>query len=89
MKNRRRELRLTSRDDDLMIEAAGLLGISVSEFVLDRAVADAETVVDAHRSIRLQPDSYFRFLKSLDGPMKSQQQLLKQIKSSRPFKHAN
>jgi uncharacterized protein (DUF1778 family) len=52
-------------------------------------VADAEKVVEAHRSIRLQPDSYFRFLKSLDGPMKSQQQLLKQIKSSRPFKHAN
>lgn len=89
MKNRRRELRVTSRDDDLMIEAAGLLGVTVSEFVLDRVVADAEKVVDAHRSIRLQPDSYLRFLKSLDGPVKSQQQLLKQIKLSRPFKHAN
>ena len=52
-KDHRRELRLSSTDDDLITEAAGLLGLSVSEFLLGRAVADAEAIVDAHRSLRL------------------------------------
>jgi len=57
-KDHRRELRLSSTDDDLITEAAGLLSMTVSEFLLGRAVADAETIVDAHRSVRLQRASY-------------------------------
>jgi uncharacterized protein (DUF1778 family) len=88
-KDHRRELRLSSSDDDLITEAAGLLGLSVSEFLLDRAVADAETVVDAHRSVRLQQDSYDRFLAALDSPPKPVSKLVDQIRKSRALKHAN
>jgi uncharacterized protein (DUF1778 family) len=88
-KDHRRELRLSSSDDDLITEAAGLLGLSVSEFLLGRAVADAEAVVDAHRSIRLRPDSYDRFLAALDAPPKPVTKLVNQIRKSRALKHAD
>ncbi|MHB1712481.1 MAG: type II toxin -antitoxin system TacA 1-like antitoxin, partial [Acidimicrobiales bacterium] len=39
--------------DDLIVEAAGLAGVSVSEFLLDRAVAGAEALVHAHHAIQL------------------------------------
>jgi uncharacterized protein (DUF1778 family) len=89
LKNKRRELRIASQDDDLIVEAAGLLGVSVSQFLIDRAVADAEEVVEAHRSIRLQPDSYKRFLAALDQPTRTSHELLKQITASRPIKHVD
>lgn len=88
-KDHRRELRLSSSDDDLITEAAGLLGLSVSEFLLGRAVADAEAIVDAHRTVRLQQDSYDRFLLALDAPPKPVAKLVDQIRKSRPLKHAD
>jgi uncharacterized protein (DUF1778 family) len=88
-KDHRRELRLSSSDDDLITEAAGLLGLSVSEFLLGRAVADAEAIVDAHRTVRLQQGSYDRFLLALDAPPKPVAKLVDQIRKSRPLKHAD
>ena len=88
-KDHRRELRLSSSDDDLITEAAGLLGLSVSEFLLGRAVADAEAIVDAHRTVRLQQDSYERFLLALDAPPKPVAKLVDQIRKSRPLKHTD
>jgi uncharacterized protein (DUF1778 family) len=87
-KDHRRELRLSSTDDDLITEAAGLLGMTVSEFLLGRAVADAEAIVDAHRSVRLQRASYDRFLAALDAPPKPVSKLVEQIRKSRALKHA-
>ena len=88
-KDHRRELRLSSSDDDLITEAAGLLGVSVSEFLLDRAVADAEAVVDAHRTVRLQQEGYDRFLAALDGPAKPRHRLVEEIRKSRTLKHGD
>lgn len=89
LKDKRRELRITSQDDDLIVEAAGLAGVSVSEFLIDRALKDAEELVEAHRSIRLQSDSYERFLTALDRPAQAPQELLRQIRASRPIKHVD
>ena len=88
-KDHRRELRLSSSDDDLITEAAGLLGMSVSEVLLGRAVADAEAIVDAHRTIRLQEEHYEVFLAALDAPPRTLPKLLEQIRKSRPLKHAD
>lgn len=88
-KDKRRELRIASQDDDVIVEAAGLVGVSVSEFLIDRALKDAEELVEAHRSIQLQSDSYKRFLVSLDRPAQAPQELLRQIKASRPIKHVD
>jgi uncharacterized protein (DUF1778 family) len=87
-KDHRRELRLSSSDDDLITEAAGLLGLSVSEFLLNRAVADAEAIVEAHRTVRLQENAYERFLAVLDEPARPIGHLVDQIRKSRPIKHA-
>ena len=57
-KDKRREVRISADDDDLLAEAAGLTGVSVSEFLLDRAIADAATIVDAHRAIQLAEDDH-------------------------------
>lgn len=88
-KDHRRELRLSSSDDDLITEAAGLLGVSVSEFLLGRAVADAVAVVEAHHAIRLQQDSYDRFIAALDKPARPVSKLVEQIRKSRPLKHVD
>ncbi|MHB8449897.1 MAG: type II toxin-antitoxin system TacA family antitoxin [Mycobacteriales bacterium] len=88
-KDHRRELRLSSSDDDLITEAAGLLGLSVSEFLLGRAVTDAEAIVDAHRTVRLQQESFDQFLAALDGPAKPIPELVDQIRKSRALKHVD
>ncbi len=88
-KDHRRELRLSSNDDDLITEAAGLLGLSVSEFLLNRAVADAEAIIEAHRTVRLQEDAYERFLAVLDAPPQPVGQLVDLIRKSRPLEHAD
>jgi uncharacterized protein (DUF1778 family) len=87
-KDHRRELRLSSTDDDLITEAAGLIGLSVSEFLLGRAVADAEAIVDAHRSVRLNQEAYDRFLAALDAPPEPVAHLVDQVRKSRTLKHA-
>jgi uncharacterized protein (DUF1778 family) len=87
-KDHRRELRLSSSDDDLITEAAGLLGVSVSEFLLGRAVSDAAAIIDAHRTVRLQQESYDRFIAALDTPPKPVSKLVDQIRKSRALKHA-
>lgn len=88
MKDRRREVRLSTQDDDLLVEAAGLVGISVSEFVIDRAVADAEAVVDAHHTIRLNEESRRAFIALLDAPVPPPAELLDQLRKARSIKHA-
>lgn len=88
-KTKRRELRVSSREDDLLVEASSLLGVSVTEFLLSKAVADAEKVVDAHRTILLQADAYQRFLDVLDAPASPANELIKQIRKSRSLKHIN
>jgi uncharacterized protein (DUF1778 family) len=84
-KTNRREIRLTARDDDLITEAAGLAGLTVTEFLLDKAVADAEALVDAHHAIRLQSEAYDQFLKALDSPPVPIAELVEQIHKSRPL----
>ena len=69
----------------LITEAAGLTGVTVTEFLLRKAVADAEALVNAHHSIRLQAGAYDRFLKVLDGPPVPVAELVEQIRKSRPL----
>lgn len=88
MKDQRRELRLSSRDDDLITEAAGLLGVSVSEFLLDRAVQDAEAIVDEHHTVRVCREDYDRFMEVLDRPAAPIKTLVDQIRQARPIKRA-
>ena len=86
VKDKRREVRISANDDDLLAEAAGLTGVSVSEFLLDRAIADAATIVAAHRAILLAEDDHDRFLKALDGPVHPPKELVAQAHRARRLK---
>jgi uncharacterized protein (DUF1778 family) len=88
-KDQRRELRLSTHDDDLITEAAGLLGVSVSEFLLERAVAEAADVVDAHHTVTLESQRFDQFLAALDAPPRPNEALREQIRRSRPLKHVD
>ncbi len=88
-KERRREVRLSASDDDLIAEAAGLSGVSVSEFVMSRALSDAEAIVRAHRTIELDQASYKRFLEMLDTYLEPPRELLEQVGKARPLKHSD
>ncbi len=89
LKDQRRELRLSRADEDLLVEAASLSGVSVSEFLLDRALPDAEQMVTGHRTITLNQDAYRRFLAALDAPPSPPGGLLEQARKARPLKHAD
>ncbi|HVT78304.1 MAG TPA: DUF1778 domain-containing protein [Acidimicrobiales bacterium] len=89
VKDRRREFRLTSSDDDVLAEAAGLTGMTVSEFVLGRAVADAEAIVDAHRTIALAPPALADFIAALDAPARPPAALVAQAKKARRLKRVD
>lgn len=88
-KDRRREMRLKTEDDDLLTEAAGILGITVSEFLLDRALSDAARVVDAHRRIALSEEDFSIFLDALDRPVGPPEELVAQMKKTRTLKRVD
>jgi uncharacterized protein (DUF1778 family) len=83
VKDRRREVRISTEDDDLLTEAAGLTGVSVTEFLLDRAVSDATDVVATHRTIALGDADYKRFLAALDSPVQTVKELHAQVRKAR------
>ncbi len=89
VKDKRREVRISADDDDLLAEAAGLAGVSVSEFLLDRAIPDAATVVDAHHAIQLAEDDHERFLNALDGPVRPPKELVAQARRARRLKRVD
>jgi uncharacterized protein (DUF1778 family) len=64
--DRQWDFRVKSQSDRLVRRAAGLVGISVSEFVEDSAVAHAESVLTPCRLRRRSPAVFERFVEALD-----------------------
>ena len=87
--NRRREIRISASDDDLLSEAAGLAGVSVPEFLKERALSEAATMVEAHRSISLSEDGYKAFLEALDAPVTPPKDFLAQTRRARRINRAD
>ena len=87
-KTERREVRLTERDNNLLIEAAGLAGMSVSEFVVEHAVTEAEALVRAHHTIELSEDNFRRFIAALDDTTPNRR-FTEVARSDERFKHAD
>jgi uncharacterized protein (DUF1778 family) len=89
VKDRRREVRISASDDDLLAEAAGLAGVSVSEFLLQRALSEAAALVEAHRAVRLSEHDYRAFLEALDAPVRPPRGLVAQSRRARRLKRAD
>lgn len=88
VKDKRREVRISATDDDLLAEAASLMGVSVSEFLLDRALSDAASLVEAHRTITLSERNYRTFLAALDSPARPSKALASQVRRARRLQRA-
>ena len=88
-KDKRREFRLAASEDDLLVEAAGLVGVSVTEFVVGRAISEAETVVEVHHNIRLSEEALADFLAVLDAPPRRLERLAKQARRARRLKRGD
>jgi len=89
VKDKRREVRISAQDDDLLAEAASLAGVPVSEFLLDRALSDAAELVEAHRTIQLTDDAYQAFLAALDAPPEPPERLATQVRRARHLRRAD
>jgi uncharacterized protein (DUF1778 family) len=68
IKESRLNIRCDSYTRQLLDKAAGYTHVSISEFVLSRAVASAERVVHEHEAITLEPKDFEAFLAALDAP---------------------
>lgn len=88
VKDRRREVRISASDDELLAEAAGLAGVSVSEFLLGRALSDAAALVDGHRTIQLDREAFDAFLAALDAPVRPPEELVAQARRARSLERA-
>ena len=86
VKDKRRELRISASDDDVLTEAASLVGVSVSEFLLHRALSDAAEIIEAHRTVTLTDEHYRAFLDALDGPVRPPKALVDQARRARRLK---
>ena len=88
-KDRRREFRLSSEDEQVITEAAALSGVSFTGFVLDDAIMRAREIVEAHRTINLSGESYARFLEALDAPPESNPALVELAKRAKRFRRVS
>jgi uncharacterized protein (DUF1778 family) len=67
-KRRRVEVRVSSRQDALIRQAADLENTTVTAFVLDSVTAKAQQVVRRHRDLVLANEDFDRFILELDAP---------------------
>jgi len=67
-KGRRLKIRCDEQTRALLDRAAGYARVTLSEFVLSRAVEAAEQVVREHESITWQQAEFTAFLTALDMP---------------------
>ena len=79
-----KESRLNIRCDvharELLDKAASYTHVSVSEFILSRALASAAEVVQANEQITLKPEDFRAFLAALDAPSKPNAALKRAMK---------
>ena len=66
----RLNLRASKRQDALIREAAGVLGKSVTDFVLDSACTSAEQVLADRRYFEVDESTWRRFEEALDRPVR-------------------
>lgn len=65
-RDRRWAFRVRPRSDTLAREAATLLGVSLTTFVEESAVARAEALIAEHQPLLLSEEAFSRFVGALD-----------------------
>ncbi|MEO3991572.1 type II toxin-antitoxin system TacA family antitoxin [Pseudocitrobacter cyperus] len=68
LKKQRIDLRLSDDDKSMIEEAAAITNQSVTQFMLNSASERAAAVIEEHRRIVLNEDSWKRVMDALDTP---------------------
>lgn len=79
-------LRATQRQKRLIDRAAEALGRTRSDFMLDTACREAETVLLDGRNFELSPDAFRRFTAMLDKPPASNPKLRRLLQTKAPWR---
>ncbi|MEE6802356.1 DUF1778 domain-containing protein, partial [Escherichia coli O8:H10] len=68
LKKQRIDLRLTDDDKSIIEEAAALTNQSVTQFMLTSAAERAAEVIEQHRRVILNDESWTRVMEALGNP---------------------
>lgn len=68
-KDKRLNLRTTAQQDQRLKQAAEIRAVSVSEFILKSAMAEAEKVLADRRWFELNAEDFAKFEQALDTPV--------------------
>ncbi|ENC0546086.1 DUF1778 domain-containing protein [Escherichia coli] len=68
VKKQRIDLRLTDGDKSMIEEAAAISNQSVSQFMLNSALQRAAEVIEQHRRVILNEESWTRVMDALSNP---------------------
>ena len=66
----RLNIRVSEHEKDVLTRAAGVLNTSVSNFVVQRAYAEAQVILAEQTQFRLSDKKWRAFCKALDAPPK-------------------
>lgn len=75
LKKQRIDLRLSDDDKSMIEEAAAITNQSVTQFMLNSASERAAAVIEEHRRIVLNEDSWKRVMDALDTPPEPNEKL--------------
>ena len=74
------DLRLDSYKKSIVARAAELLGVNITQFIMDRVFPEAERIVLENRRIRLSSENWEQFCAKLDEPPKKLPELGKLLR---------
>jgi len=79
------DLRLDSYKKSIVVRAAELLGVNITQFIMDRVFPEAERIVLENQRIRLSREDWERFCAKLDEPPKELPELRKLLREPSIF----
>lgn len=80
LKKQRIDLRLTDDDKSIIEEAAALTNQSVTQFMLTSASERAAEVIEQHRRVVLNDESWIRVMEALSNPSSPNEKLYRAAK---------
>jgi uncharacterized protein (DUF1778 family) len=84
-KDRRIEVRATTRQEDVIKRAAAVTERTVTDFMLEAAVLEAERTLADRRRFSASADVYEQFLDALDRPLESTDKFARLWSRPSPF----
>jgi len=79
------DLRLDPHKKSIVTRAAELLGVNITQFIMDRVFPEAERIVLENHRIRLSSKDWERFCARLDEPPKNLPELRKLLREPSIF----